>query len=391
MINVTEAKQLINDNCSVLKVKTLPLLEANGSILAEPVHAVMDTPPFDQSAMDGYAFSYENWNKKSRLKVIGEIQTGNYSTENVLANEAVRIFTGAPIPPGTDTVVMQEKISRNENEIQILDTFLVKGANVRPQGSQTKKGELALQEGQLLSPVAISFLAGIGISKVKVFSKPTVSIIVTGKELVKSDDTITDGKIFESNSIGLIAALQQLGINPVSVEVVDDVEAEIEKAISNQLTSDILILTGGVSVGDYDLVPASLEQCGVQKIFHKIKQKPGKPFYFGRFDQTLVFALPGNPAAVMSCFYEYVAQAISHFTQKEYFKKRAFPLAEDFNKKAGLTYFLKGKMGEKAVTVLNNQESYKLNSFAVADCLVEFDEEGENFKKGDLVNVRMIL
>lgn len=391
MINVTEAKQLINDNCSVLKVKTLPLLEANGSILAEPVHAVMDTPPFDQSAMDGYAFSYENWNKKSRLKVIGEIQTGNYSTENVLANEAVRIFTGAPIPPGTDTVVMQEKISRNENEIQILDTFLVKGANVRPQGSQTKKGELALQEGQLLSPVAISFLAGIGISKVKVFSKPTVSIIVTGKELVKSDDTITDGKIFESNSIGLIAALQQLGINPVSVEVVDDVEAEIEKAISNQLTSDILILTGGVSVGDYDLVPASLEQCGVQKIFHKIKQKPGKPFYFGRFNQTLVFALPGNPAAVMSCFYEYVAQAIGHFTKKEYFKKRAFPLAEDFNKKAGLTYFLKGKMGEKAVTVLNNQESYKLNSFAVADCLVEFDEEGENFKKGDLVNVRMIL
>lgn len=391
MINVKEAKQLIDENCCSQKVKIVTLLEANGSILAEPVHAVMDTPPFDQSAMDGYAFSYENWDKKSHLKVIGIIQTGNYSTEKVLANEAVRIFTGAPIPPGTDTVVMQEKISRNENEIQILDTLLVKGANVRPQGSQTKKGELALQERQLLSPVAISFLAGIGISKVKVFSKPTVSIIVTGKELAKAEDPIAEGKIFESNSIGLIAALQQLGINPVSVEVVDDVEAEIEKAISNQLTSDILILTGGVSVGDYDLVPASLEQCGVQKIFHKIKQKPGKPFYFGRFNQTLVFALPGNPAAVMSCFYEYVAQAIGHFTQKEYFKKRVFPLAEDFNKKAGLTYFLKGKMGEKAVTVLNNQESYKLNSFAVADCLVEFDEEGENFKKGDLVNVRMIL
>jgi len=267
----------------------------------------------------------------------------------------------------------------------------VKGANVRPQGSQTKKGEMALQERQLLTPVAISFLAGIGINKVNVFSKPTVSIIVTGKELAKADDTITEGKIFESNSIGLIAALNQIGINPVSVEVVDDVEAEIEQAISNQLTSDILILTGGVSVGDYDLVPASLEKCGVQKIFHKIKQKPGKPFYFGRHNQTLVFALPGNPAAVMSCFYEYVAQAISNFTQKEYFKKVAFPLAEDFNKKSGLTFFLKGKIGEREVTVLNNQESYKLNSFAVADCLIEFDEEGENFKKGDLVKVRMIL
>lgn len=391
MINVKEAKQLIDENCCSLKVKTLSLLEANGCILAEPIFAVIDTPPFHQSAMDGYAFSFENWDKKSNLTVIGEIQTGNYSDRIVQSNEAVRIYTGAPIPPGTDTVVMQEKISREGNTIQILDALLDIGTNVRPQGSQTKKGELALQEKQLLTPVAISFLAGIGINKVSVFSKPTVSIIVTGKELAKAEDTITEGKIFESNSIGLIAALQQIGINPVSVEVVDDVEEEIEKAISNQLSSDILILTGGVSVGDYDLVPASLEKCGVQKIFHKIKQKPGKPFYFGRHNQTLVFALPGNPAAVMSCFYEYVVQAISSFTQKEYFKKMAFPLAEDFNKKAGLTFFLKGKMGEKAVTVLNNQESYKLNSFAVADCLIEFDEEGENFKKGNLINVRMIL
>jgi molybdopterin molybdotransferase len=391
MINVTEAKQLIDENCCSLKVKMLPLLEANGSILAEPIYAIMDTPPFDQSAMDGYAFSYENWDKKSDLTVIGEIQTGNYSNKTVLANEAVRIYTGAPTPPGTDSVVMQEKISRDGNTIEILDTLLVKGANVRPQGSQTKKGELALQAKQLLTPVAISFLAGIGVNKVNVFSKPTISIIVTGKELAAANDEISEGKIFESNSIGLIAALQQLGINPISVEVVDDVEEEIEKAISHQLSSDILILTGGVSVGDYDLVPASLEKCGVEKIFHKIKQKPGKPFYFGRYNQTLVFALPGNPAAVMSCFYEYVVQAISSFTQKEYFNKMAFPLAEDFNKKAGLTYFLKGKMGEKAVTVLNNQESYKLNSFAVADCLIEFDEEKEIFKKGDLVNVRMIL
>jgi molybdopterin molybdotransferase len=391
MINVKEAKKLIEENCTTVNIATLLLLEANGSILAEPVYAVMDTPPFHQSAMDGYAFSFVNWDKKSDLTVIGEIQTGSYSNTLVQPNEAVRIYTGAPIPRGTDTVVMQEKVNREGNALQILDTALVATANVRPQGSQTQKGELALQSGQLLTPVAISFLAGIGINKVDVFSKPTVSIIVTGKELAKADDTITEGKIFESNSIGLIAALQQIGINPVSVEVVDDVEEEIEKAISNQLSSDILILTGGVSVGDYDLVPASLEKCGVQKIFHKIKQKPGKPFYFGRHNQTLVFALPGNPAAVMSCFYEYVVQAIGSFTQKEYFKRIALPLAEDFNKKAGLTFFLKGKMGENNVTVLNNQESYKLNSFAVADCLIAFDEEGENFKKGDLVSVRMIL
>jgi molybdopterin molybdotransferase len=391
MINVKQAKKLIEENCTTVNIATLPLLEANGSILAEPVYAVMDTPPFHQSAMDGYAFSFENWDKKSDLTVIGEIQTGSYSNTIVQPNEAVRIYTGAPIPPGTDTVVMQEKVNREGNVVQILDAALVATANVRPQGSQTQKGELALQSGQLLTPVAISFLAGIGINKVSVFSKPTVSIIVTGKELAGANDEIAEGKIFESNSIGLIAALQQLGINPVSVEVVDDVEEEIVNAISNQLSSDILILTGGVSVGDYDLVPASLEKCGVQKIFHKIKQKPGKPFYFGRYNQTLVFALPGNPAAVMSCFYEYVVQAIGSFTQKEYFKKIALPLTEDFNKKAGLTFFLKGKIGDNNVTVLNDQESYKLNSFAVADCLIEFDEEGKNFKKGDLVKVRMIL
>jgi molybdopterin molybdotransferase len=391
MINVKEAKQLIEAHCTTPKIVTLPLLEANGSILAKPIYAIMDTPPFDQAAMDGYAFSYDNWDKNSHLTVIGEIQTGNYSSNMVLDNQAVRIFTGAPIPPGTDTVVMQEKINRNGNSMQIADTLLVKGANVRPQGSQTLKGEMALQEKQLVSPVAISYLAGIGISKIKVFSKPTISIIITGKELASADDEITEGKIYESNSIGLVAVLNQIGIKPVSVEIVDDIEEEIEKAISNQLKSDILILTGGVSVGDYDLVPASLEKCGVQKIFHKIKQKPGKPFYFGKHNQTLVFALPGNPAAVMSCFYEYVVDAIGRFTQKEYFKKIDVPLAESFNKKAGLTFFLKGKLEENEVRVLSNQESYKLNSFAVADCLVEFEEEKEHFDKGDCVSIRMIV
>ncbi len=391
MINVTEAKQLINENCAALKVKTSTLLEANGSILAAPIYAVIDTPPFDQSAMDGYAFSYEKWDKKSNLTVIGEIQTGTYSDSPILSNETVRIYTGAPTPPGADTVVMQEKIIKNGNTIQVQDAFLVRGTNVREKGSQTKKGDIALQTGQLLTPVAISFLAGIGINEVKVYSKPTISIIVTGKELIKADSNITKGKIFESNSIGLIAALHQLDIFPVSVEVVDDTEVEIERAISNQLSSNILILTGGVSVGDYDLVPASLEKCGVQKIFHTIKQKPGKPFYFGKKDHTLIFALPGNPAAAMSCFYEYVVLAISNFTQKKYFNKMQLPLAFDFNKKAGLTHFLKGKTHENAVVLLDNQESYKLNSFAVADCLVELEENKEIFKKGDLVNCSMII
>ena len=146
-----------------------------------------------------------------------------------------------------------------------------------------------------------------------------------------------------------------------------------------------------MSVGDYDLVPKSLANCGVNKIFHTVKQKPGKPFYFGTYQQTLIFALPGNPAAVMTCFYEYIAPAISRFTKKEYFKSLLLPLSTDFVKKSGLTYFLKGKTSNHEVTILNQQESYLLNSFAIADCLIELEEDKEFVNQGENVRVLMII
>ena len=172
--------------------------------------------------------------------------------------------------------------------------------------------------------------------------------------------------------------------------MVDDNEEEIMKAITNHLQSDIIILTGGVSVGDYDFVGTALEKCGVKKIFHKVKQKPGKPLYFGVHNQTLVFALPGNPAAVLTCFYEYIVPAISSYTGKTYFKKLKLSLANDFTKKPGLTYFLKGTTNLNSVIVLNHQESYLMNSFALADCIVELEEDKVQFRKGDMVDISMI-
>lgn len=391
MIKVSEAKKLIAENCDIPKSESVELLEANGCILAEAVHSIIDTPPFNQSAMDGYAFSFEGWDKKGSLKLIGEIQTGDFYEKQLQTDETIRIFTGGRVPPGADTVIMQEKIRKDENVIYIQDENIEKGNNVRLKGSQTKKGEVALQKGQLLTPAGISFLAGIGVTKVEVFTKPLISIIVSGKELVKPGNEKSEGKIYESNSFGLVAALRQLDISPVSVETVDDEKDEIKNAISNQLQTDILILTGGVSAGDYDLVPAALEQCGVKKIFHKVKQKPGKPLFFGKHKHTFVFALPGNPAAVMSCFYEYIVPVVSSFTKKKYFKKITLPLAENYQKKSGLTFFLKGKTNEQNVSILNNQESYMMNSFAVADCLVELDEETEYVSKGELVNISMII
>jgi len=391
MITVLEARKLIRENCISSKVEEVKLRDAYGFVLAENVHAKIDTPPFNQSAMDGYAFSYDNWDKKSKLNVVGEIQAGNFSNSKVNLMEAVRIYTGAALPFGTDTVVMQEKVIVTNNLIAISDIYLEKGTNMRFQGSQGKNGEVAMHEGSLLTPSAISFLAGTGIDKVKVYSKPIVSIIVTGKELVQPGSPIANGEIFECNSYGLVAGLNQLNIQPVSVEVVDDVEKEIIQAISNQLRSDILILTGGISVGEFDFVSSALDKCGVRKIFHKVKQKPGKPFYFGKFNQTLIFGLPGNPAAVMTCFYEYIVPAISSFNKRSYFKNLQLPLTIDYKKKAGLTFFLKGKIKDNEVMLLNNQESYLMDSFAIADCIIELDEDIECLKQGELVNISMII
>lgn len=390
MIHVPAAKKLIFENCTSARVEQMSLNQAGRYVLAESIFSPIDTPPFDQSAMDGYAFSFDEWDGKSDLLLNGEVQAGNYLAENLKPHEAIRIFTGAALPAGTDTVVIQENVIKNDKHISIKDDKLIKGSNVRLQGSQTKKGDIALPEGDYLSPASISFLAGLGIGSVKVYSNPVISIIVTGKELIKPGEAMSKGKIYESNSFGLTAALEEMNIVPISVEMVDDDEEKIINAINNQLSSDIIILSGGVSVGDYDFVISALEKCGVKKIFHKVKQKPGKPFYFGKHQQTLVFGLPGNPASVLTCFYEYVADAISSYTKKEYFKKVMLPLANDFTKKPGFTFFLKGKTTSNAVSILKNQESYLMNSFAMADCIIELEEEKEHFHKGDLVNVRMI-
>jgi molybdopterin molybdotransferase len=372
-------------------VLSIGLLEANGCVLAEPVKASMDTPPFDQSAMDGYAFEFDRMGAGNVLKVTGEIQAGAYSAVALSAAEAVRIYTGAPLPPGADTVVMQEKTTLQADSITMEDTLLQKGGNVRKQGSQCQKGDVMLQAGQLLTPAGVSLLAGNGMTEVKVFVNPFVNIINTGKELVQPGATIQPGEIYESNSFGLAAALNQLGITAENISVVDDNEAEILDCIQKNISADILILTGGVSVGDYDFVAPALERAGVKKIFHKVKQKPGKPFYFGVFNNTLVFGLPGNPAAVLTCFYTYVLPAIAAFTKKTYFKELQLPLAADYKKKAGLTHLLKGRQVGNEVVILDGQESYLMNSFALADCIVELDEEKEVFKKGELMNLRTIV
>ncbi|MBI3234433.1 MAG: molybdopterin molybdotransferase MoeA [Bacteroidetes bacterium] len=391
MISVDSAKILIQEYAAKTNEAYISLVEANGYILAENIYAPIDTPPFNTSAMDGYAIKLDQNYYQKTWVVKGEIQAGSLIEEELQSNEAYRIFTGAMVPLTADTIVVQEKVIRNGDEFTIEEHILVRGANIRPQGSQLKKGELVLPQGHKLNAAAISLLANIGFNQVKVYEKPQIGIVVTGKELVQPGDSLPAGMIYESNSYALIAALNELNITPSSVSRVDDIREEIVEAIEKNLDKNILILTGGVSVGDYDFVADSLLECGVKKIFHKVKQKPGKPFYFGVKDETLIFGLPGNPAAVLTCFYEYIVLAIEAYTGQNYYKTLTLPLTNSYTKKTSLTHFLKGKLNEQGVEILKSQESYLLNSFAYADCIIELAETEEQFNIGDMVRVKMIV
>ena len=392
MISVSEAKNIVRTNTEPLIPVTVPLQQAAGLVLAEDIFASVDIPAFNQSAMDGYAFAFGDYSAANTLQIAGEVPAGvSVNFENV-AGKAVRIFTGAPVPKGADTVVMQEKTTVENNCLLILDEQLVQGSNVRQKGSEIKAGALGLQKGTFLSPAAIGFLAGIGVAQLKVYPKPAVTLIVTGKELQQPGKPLQAAQVYESNSLTLRAALQQLHIFKIEVIVVDDDIDVLQKTLRESLqTSDIVLLTGGISVGDYDFVLQAAEWCGIEKKFHKIKQRPGKPLYFGKKQATTIFGLPGNPSSVLTCFYEYVIPAIEEMTmRKGIIMTEQLILGKAYSKKTGLTHFLKGKKEGNFVYALDAQESYRLSSFANADCLICLPENKEEFNDNDLVEVHIL-
>lgn len=393
MLSVLEAKALISANTSLRPSVAMPLENALARILAGTLYAPQSIPAFEQSAMDGYAFQYDAWKKQPLLEIAGEMAAGAAAPFAISATQAARIFTGAPLPAGADTVVMQEKVQVQDNMLTIQDTELLKGMNVRAVGSEIRTGELALAQGALLTPAAIGFLAGMGIHEVPVYPAPSITVIVTGNELQKPGNPLQYGQVYESNSYTLRTALQQMQISPVSFLSVEDDFDKLLHTIAQALSqSDMVLLTGGVSVGNYDYVAKALEVCGVTPVFHKLKQKPGKPLYFGTRDQQLVFGLPGNPSSVLTCFYEYVYPCIREqmgYPQISLSTIQA-PLLSDYAKRPGLTHFLKGYWSEEGVKILQAQESYRMQSFAVCNSLIVLPEDVTELRKGQPVEVHLL-
>lgn len=393
MLSVQEAKALISAHTALRPPAGLPLEKALGRVVAASVYSSVSIPLFSQSAMDGYAFQYDDWKKHTVLEIAGEMAAGATAQLRITSGQATRIFTGAPLPAGADTVVMQEKVRVENNQLIIDDTELQPGSNVRPIGSEIQSGELALPVGALLTPAAIGFLAGMGVQEVQVYPAPAITIVVTGNELQTPGKPLQYGQVYESNSFTLRTALQQMQISPVAVIAVEDDFDKLLHTIAEALSSsDLVLVTGGVSVGNYDYVAKALEVCGVTPVFHKLKQKPGKPLYFGKRDQQLIFGLPGNPSSVLTCFYEYVYPCIRDqmgYGQTALLKMQ-LPLLNDYSKKPGLTHFLKGYRSEEGVKILQAQESFRMHSFAVCNCLIVLPEDVTDFAKGQLVDIHLL-
>jgi molybdopterin molybdotransferase len=385
-VTVPEAKAILQSQKIRGKAALLPLRESLGKFTASPVLAPMDVPSFDNSGMDGYAII---WNEKGEgREVVDVIQAGAKPDFVLEKGKAVRIFTGAPVPEGADTVIPQEEIVRTDEMIFFNAQKFFRGANVRKKGAQCKVGWEVVPAGTKITPGTIGLLASLGIREVAVFPSPKVSLILTGDEILDLGNELLPGQIYNSNGPALESYFEMLGIHEVKIYKVKDEASEVTKVIGEALeNSDFLLLTGGISVGDYDFVKGSLEQNGVEQLFYKIRQRPGKPLFVGKRAEKLIFALPGNPASVLSCFSQYVKPCLLEWmgNPQAWNGPSYLPIEKDFDKKIPMTFFLKAKIDSGKVQLLPGQESFNLLPFGVADGLVEIPQDAAHTEEGSLV------
>ncbi|GHB50004.1 molybdopterin molybdotransferase MoeA [Mongoliitalea lutea] len=388
MITVKQAKEILQQNIPSKSVGKVSLRDAAGLVCGEDIFSPMDVPSFDNSAMDGYAIAWEAGVQSWELN--GEVAAGAKETSSLEKGKAVRIFTGAPIPEGADTVIQQEWVTVSGNTISLQNQSLEKGMHVRKKGTQTQLGSLILPKGSLITPGGIGLLASVGLEDVSVFLPPRVVVIITGNEIKEVGETLEHGQIYNANEPVLDAYLKQEGIKEIDFIRVEDHAASVRQAIQTALSNaDLVLLSGGISVGDYDFVKGGLEKAGVQELFYKIKQKPGKPIFAGIKGQQLIFALPGNPASVITCFNQYVKPAIRQWMGKkaDWESKSFLPLASPVKKNPNLTFFLKVKIADSQVQVLPGQESFNLIAFAQADGFAEIPEGVDFLDAGEQVTL----
>lgn len=391
MISVEEAKSRLHAYKPNLNSVELEVKDSVGFVLASDVKSPIDMPPFPQSAMDGYALGPGERMEGSEFKLVGEIAAGSAERFQLKSNECVRIFTGSAVPESAVSVVQQEWVERNGNTIS-LTREVSENQNIRPQGEQMQTGSVALEKGTIITPATIGFLNMLGIRMVEVFRKPSAAILVTGNELVPAGKPLEYGQVYESNAHMLQAALKDEGITSEFQHVKDSLEAT-KTAIQNGFDNhDLVIISGGISVGDHDHVGTALAELGTEEVFYKVMQKPGKPLYFGLKYGKAVFALPGNPAASLTCYYEYVLPLVrrSFGRKDDTLLSLQLPFASGKVSSIGRAQFLKARIENGKVHILEGQSSAMLNTFAQSNALVYVKPNTSQPEVGELVEVHLL-
>ena len=394
MITVNEAQKIIADHLKIFPVSECPLEESYGAILREDIVADRDQPSFDKVLMDGIAILYASWQRGNRrFKIEGIQAAGQAPLRLKEVHACIEAMTGAVLPEGTDCVIPVEEISVHSHEAVVnKEVQVVRMQNVLPVGVDYKQGTTLLKEGTMLLPPQVAVVASVGKATVRVSYKPKIAIISTGDELVDIGVAAKPYQIRKSNSYALQAALRHNGYFESLIFHIGDDRGQLLSEIGSILkTFDVVILSGGVSAGKFDFIPGVLKELGVAVLFHKVQQKPGKPFWFGMNQEgKAVFALPGNPASTQICFYRYVLPQLNRSMGISKISREFASLAEDFSVKTPLTYFLTVTLeinpdGQLVVTPVAISGSGDYLALANSDGFVELEANKGYFNAKSVV------
>lgn len=394
-----DALRIVLDAVTPLAPETCATADARDRVLAEPVRSGRTLPPWDVSAMDGYAVRAADLAAPATLPVAFEVPAGAGRERALAPGEAARIFTGAPLPPGADTIVRQEDTERAGDRVHVR-IAPKPGDHVRPAGEDVREGELVLEPGARLGPGALGLLASLGRSVVAVHQRPRVAILSGGDELVEPDGDARGGRIVSSNSYSIAAQCRAVGAEPLYLGIARDTPEDLERLLRAGLSAHVLVSSAGVSVGDRDYVRPVLEKLGCELLFWGVRIKPGFPLVFGRFGAPdrgpLVFGLPGNPVSAMVTFEEFVRPALRRMAgHRALFRPRIEAvLGEPLRKAPGRLHLVRVRLaregGRVVATPTGNQSSGVLRSMALADGLLIFPAEDRELRAGALVQVQVL-
>lgn len=394
-ISLEEAVDILDKNIKQLSIEEVSLIDGIKRVLAEDIHSKIDNPPFDKSAMDGYAIIAEDSSNNEKIKVIDKIFAGEVCNSEVTKKTAVRIMTGAPIPKGANAVIKQEDVTVYDNDYIVLNRELKANDNICLKGEDIKKGTLLVSKNKKLDFADIGIIASTGINKIKVYKMPEIALVSTGDEVIDVEDELIEGKIFNSNKYTIISRVIELGYKIKYIKHIKDSEDDIGECINNiSKDVDLIITTGGVSVGEKDLLNEVIDEIDGRRLFWKVKMKPGSSVLCSIVNKAIVVSLSGNPTAALTGFELFVKTILEKLSGKNIIeiKREKAILCDEFNKKSPQRRFIRGRFtceGGKQKVYLTQVKSGNgiLSSNLNSNCMIEVNAGTQGLKSGELVDI----